>query len=342
MKPKNVRTEVPLAPYTTLHIGGPAEYFLDVQTEEELVVAIRWAKNKMLPMTIIGGGSNVLVSDSGIRGLVLHMEIGGVTYEDCGGDQVQVTVGSGVVLDELVRDTVEHSLWGLENLSAIPGNVGGMPVQNTGAYGVEAKDIIESVRAYDSETESTHVFDNGACAFTYRGSRFKRSGRDRYIVLSVTLNLKRGGARAVRRGELASHWDHAYVPTPREMREAIISIRAQKLPDWHVLYTAGSFFKNPIVPETVFSGLRDTYPEILGFPQRDGGVKLSLGWILDHILTMKGYRVGNVGLYEKQALVLINYGGATAHEVDVFADAIAETVLQKVGVAIEREVKSIG
>lgn len=335
MRPTYIEEDISLAPYTTMGVGGHAEYFARVTEVTALVSVVTWAQREGMPVTIIGGGSNVVVDDSGVRGLVVHMQIDGVTYAEYG-DRVLVTVGAGKVLDTLIAELVEKGIWGLENLSAIPGTVGAVPIQNVGAYGVEAKDCVHEVEVYDMLHDCVRVFNAGACQFGYRHSLFKTDEGKRYVVLRVTFLLTYTEAPRITYKDLANTFQDA-TPTLREIRDAVVTIRAGKFPDWHILGTAGSFFKNPIIPKVQFDALIQKYPAMVGYPEDADTIKVSLGWILDHVLQYKGYRVGNVGLYEKQALVLVQYGGATSSEVYVFAESVRDAVERETGIEVEYE-----
>ncbi|MBX2866365.1 UDP-N-acetylmuramate dehydrogenase [Candidatus Kaiserbacteria bacterium] len=331
----NIQTQVSLAPYTTFGIGGNAEFFVEVRSVEELKEAVLWAKEKGISVTVLGGGSNVLVSDRGVTGLVICNKIEGITYED-----EMVHVGAGVVFDDLVLETVEKGLWGLENLSAIPGTVGAAPIQNIGAYGVEVSSVIESVHTSHLTDGSERVFSNKACAFGYRDSFFKTEEGRNYIVTGVTFHLKKEGDPHIEYKDLQNYFIDT--PTQRQVRDAVIEIRSKKFPDWHKKGTGGSFFKNPIISKEQYEVLEKKYPELPGFPVGDR-VKVPLGWILDKVLHIKGVtnERGTVGTYEGQALVIVNHGGATAEEVDAFAQKIAEDVFGITDIRIEREVRSI-
>lgn len=335
--PSFIQKNVPLAPYTTLGVGGTASLFASVRTHDEVRELMLWAESESLPVLCIGGGSNILVPDGGIDGLVMHVAIDREEYRDTG-DTVLVTVGAGVIFDMFVLHTVEHGLWGLENLSAIPGTVGGVPIQNVGAYGVEARDVIESVTVFDRETNTIKILTNAECAFAYRDSLFKHEGNGRYVVTAVTFVLSKTAQPQIRYKDLQIRFGEEKHPSIREIREAICEIRSHKFPDWHDLGTAGSFFKNPIVASEMHARIKALYPELPTYPESDGRFKIALGWILDRVLALKGYREGNIGLYSEQALVLVNHGGATAEEILVFSERIIQKVFDATGLHIEREV----
>ena len=325
-----------LAPHTTFGIGGNAAFFVSVHTVEGLQEAIRWAKGKSVNIKVLGGGSNVLVPDEGYDGLVIHNCIGGILYDGDG-----VHVGAGVMFDDLVADTVAKGLWGLENLSAIPGTVGAAPIQNIGAYGTEVSSYITEIHAYHIDTDTEKVFSNEACMFGYRDSFFKTEEGKEYVVVGATFKLRADGGPNITYKDL-QHYFEGTVPTQREVRDGVIEIRSNKFPDWKEKGTAGSFFKNPVISKELFATLQETYSNMPGFDTEDGQVKIPLGWILDKVLHLKGVTndTGTVGSYEKQALVLVNHGGATADDVNTFAKKIIQDVFGITGIRIEREVQN--
>jgi UDP-N-acetylmuramate dehydrogenase len=285
---------------------------------------------------VLGGGSNVLVPDTGVRGLVVHPLFSDVTYEEVGAS-VHVTAGAGVVLDGLIEELVSRELWGMENLSGIPGTVGGVPIQNVGAYGVEGKDVIVSVAGYDPTNDTVVTLSNEACMFAYRDSYFKHEGRH-LIITSVTFVLSRVATPKLSYKDLVERFGAQASPTLSDIRHAVIAIRSSKFPDWRTTGTAGSFFKNPIISEAHYDTLRAEYPELPGFKTADGHVKVSLGWILDRVCGLRGYTEGAVGLYHAQALVLVCTHGTPAEEIIAFADAIIARVYAATNISVEREV----
>lgn len=348
-----IEKDIPLAPYTTLKVGGRAAFFAVAKSEEDLKEALAYASAESLPFFILGGGSNLLVSDAGFSGLVIKMEMDGSSFEKKGGD-VFVTAWAGESWDELVAQTVEWNLWGLENLSAIPGSVGAAPVQNIGAYGVEAMSVIHEVRAIDAETGQVKTFSNADCGFTYRESIFKRPESKRFVITSVTFKLSSKPKPILLYNDLKERFV-SVTPSQnlqKEIREAVIAIRASKFPDYSVVGTAGSFWKNPIVPRAAFEELSKRYPGMPSFPahatagtrdvgQDDTEVKIPLAWILDKVCNLNGYSKGPVSLFQKQPLVLVAQTGATASQVETFAAHIKALVKEKTGIEIEREVGSL-
>jgi UDP-N-acetylmuramate dehydrogenase len=336
----DIKENVRLAPLTTLGVGGPAQYFAVATTKDELAVLAGGAKERGQSVTILGGGSNVLINDDGLKGLVIKIEIKGITHAVTNNDanKVLVTAGAGEMWDDLVAYTVESGLWGLENLSAIPGTVGATPIQNVGAYGVEVGSLIESVEVYSLKTGNFSLLNNSDCRFGYRDSFLKSAaGRD-LVVVFVNYLLSKEANPQLKYQDLAVRFKDASNPTQTEIRAAVTEIRGRKFPDWHQLGTAGSFFKNPIITSSAYEELLTQYPELPGFPEPGGKMKVSLGWILDKVCGFKGARVGNVGAYDHQALVLVNYGGATAAEIKSFASEVSSKVFSKTNIVIEPEV----
>jgi len=332
-----IKKDVPLAPYTTLGVGGSAEHFSEVHSVEELREVVLWTKGQSLPLTILAGGSNVLINDRGIPGLVIRPCFTDVTYT-AEASEVFVTAGAGILLDDLVALLVEKKLWGLENLSSIPGTVGAVPIQNVGAYGVEAQDIVHSVSVYNTETDTVAEMTADACLFNYRDSIFKHTGGKKYIIIGVTFRVSEVPSPRLSYRDLALFFEGRTEVSINDVRDAIIHIRSKKFPDWRSVGTAGSFFKNPIISEEIFVKLKALYPDLPGYSMENNTVKISLGWILDHICNMKGYSQGRVGLYSEQALVLVCQKGISATEIENFAKHIIDCVYEKIQITIEREV----
>lgn len=335
--PKNIKQNIPLAQHTTLGVGGAAEYFAEVSSIEELQECIAWAKTSAVSVTVLGGGSNVLVSDDGLAGLVLRPQFNEVVYREVNSD-VLVTADAGVVLDVLISDLVDKKLWGLENLSAIPGTVGAVPIQNVGAYGVEAKDIVHEVTVYDMDTEKVSTIQNAQCVFGYRDSYFKHNEGRKLIIISVTFCVSKISSPRIEYKDLQELFKDEKFPGLIDIRDAVIHIRSKKFPNWNVIGTAGSFFKNPILEKELYETLLQTYPAMPGYETTNQKIKIPLGWVLDHICNVRGYSEGNVGLFEHQALVLVCTKNATAIEIENFSQKIIERVHALTGIVVEREV----
>jgi UDP-N-acetylmuramate dehydrogenase len=336
-RPSVVQKNIPLHSRTTLGVGGVARYFAEVDSSALLQEVIRWAKQENIRWYILGGGSNILVPDAGVSGVVIRPNFQGRIITKKEGDtQVVVTYGAGMNFDDCVADTVNEGWWGIENLSHIPGTVGATPIQNVGAYGVEVADVIHTVTAFDTIEEREVVIPAEDCHFGYRTSRFKVADSGRYVVTAVTFRLSKTPAPILSYKDIATLATTS--PTQSDIRQKIISVRAQKFPDWNVVGTAGSFFKNPIIPSTEATLLRQKYSDIPMYEATTNTTKVSLGYILDKVCNLRGYQKGKIRLYEQQALVLVADKDATADEINIFADDIAMRVKQKTKIIIEREV----
>ncbi len=326
---------------TTFKTGGNARYFCIVTNEDELIEAIGFSKKNKIPFFILGGGSNILVADKGFDGLVIKIEIKGIKYEE-NGNSVKAIVGAGENWDNLVADTIERGYYGLENLSLIPGTVGASPVQNIGAYGSEVKDTIESVYVLDVKKDEYKTFSNSECDFSYRDSIFKKE-KGRYVVIYVTFNLNKDGKLNLTYKDVQEYFNKRQNSNPslRQVRNAIVDIRTNKLPNLQEYGTAGSFFKNVIVSQAKARELVSKYPDIIVHQVNDKKVKIPLAWILDNICGFKGKRKGNVGVYKNQALVLVNYGNAISNEVIELAQEMVDCVYEKTGIEIFPEVEYV-
>ncbi len=331
-----IQEQIPLAPLTTMHVGGNARFFVRVGNEDELSRAIFFAREKELPIFVLGGGSNTLVLETGFSGLVIKMEFKGIAYDDN-----RVAVGAGEMWDEFVQSVVAHNLWGVENLSLIPGTVGGAAVQNIGAYGVEAYNTIFSVTAFDVNTMQSKTFLCNECASGYRESVFKKNKN--LIVTSVVFNLAYNGVPQINYEDVKKYFEEKAITQPAllEIREAVVAIRTKKMPA-PPIGTAGSFFKNPVVDTAQYEVLKNRFPEMKAYLQGDNHgdnkVKLSAAWLLDHVGGWRGVRRGDAGVHEKQALILVNYGSATANEMMSLASEMKNDIKEKTGVLIEEEV----
>jgi len=328
---------------TTMRVGGKARFFVSVTSEEELVEAINFVKEKELAFFVLGGGSNIVVSDGGFSGLVIKNDIRGKVSLELN-DSFLITASSGENWDALVEETTQLGLWGIENLSLIPGSVGAAPVQNIGAYGTELASVVESVRAYDSEKGIFKNFTKEECRFSYRNSLFKQNRR--YIIVSVTIRLSKTAGPVLEyegvQREIEKRGLNRLELTPIDMRSAIISIRTSKLPDWRSIPTAGSFFKNPEITESHFRSLQNKFSELPGFLLENNNVKVPLAWIIENICHMKGSSVNGARVYEKHALVIVNDGRAEAQDIRDLSENIKRAVYEKTGITVEEEVQFIG
>lgn len=331
-----IKEHIPLAPLTTMRVGGSARFFARIKSLADLRSAVAFARSQNLPIFVLGGGSNILVPSKGFSGLVLKIEFKGISYEE-GDSSTHVIVGAGEVWDDVVRDTVSRGLWGIENLSLIPGTIGGAVVQNIGAYGVEARDTVLWIEAFDVQTMKIKKFSRDECAFGYRESIFKKNNN--LIVVRAAFNLVHNGAPHIEYQDVKTFFTERKINTPSlsNIREAIVSIRTSKMPSSR-LGTAGSFFKNPVVSAEEFARLKTAYPEIKAYLQGDGMVKLSAAWLLDKVGGFRGYREGDAGAYEHQALVIVNYGTATTENIISLAREMKNIIKEKTNVTLEEEV----
>ena len=327
----------------TFGLESQADRFLAVQTEDEL--STHKAIIQETSTLILGGGSN-LILPAKLKRLVLFNQIKGVEIKQRTHDTVLVEVGGGMNWHEFVLWSLAQGYGGIENLALIPGTVGAAPVQNIGAYGVELKDVFVSLRAFDLQTGKFQTFMLEDCDFGYRHSLFKRADmKGRFLITKVQLELSTTNHTLnTSYGAISTLLEQAKVeaPTPADIARAVIEIRRSKLPDWRQLGNAGSFFKNPIIPTNQFEELRQRMPEVKipAYPAGEGQKKLAAGWLIDQC-GWKGKRDGAVGCYEKQALVLVNHGGATSEDVLAFSHKITADVVHKFGIQLEREVNAV-
>lgn len=350
---------VPLSARTTLELGGDAEHFVAVEDVEQLQQALAWARARGLPVTILGGGSNAVVSDAGIDGLVIAMALRGVEYVTRG-DRVQVTAMAGEPWDSLVAATVERDLAGLECLSGIPGLAGATPIQNVGAYGQEVSQTLVSVRVLGRENLQVRDLSPDACAFRYRDSAFKRRP-DRYVVLSVTFELTLGGAPTLAYAELSRALEAAGCgeggceASLSDVRDAVLALRARKSmllsPRDDNRRSAGSFFTNPIVSKAdaervkqlaVEAGVVERAEQVPAYPMDDGRVKLAAGFLVEHAGFSKGLRRGAFGISSNHALCLVHHGGGDTAGLVALAREVRDGVRARFGVELSPEPVFLG
>ena len=336
-----IREKVPLAAYTTLRVGGPARWFAEVSSEEELFEALRWADARGADVFLLGGGSNVLISDVGFNGLVVHMNVRGLQVDDS-----EFTVAAGEGWDEFVGQTVTRGFGGIECLSGIPGTCGAAPIQNIGAYGQEVAETIVAVRCYDRRERSVVTLSNAECGFAYRRSIFNSTELGRYIVLAVTFALTGEVAPAVRYADLQRYFAENPNPTLQQVRDGVIAVRASKgmviREEDADSRSAGSFFKNPIITTMKYEGMKSKLAGCAVFPAGDGKVKLSAAWLIEHAGFARGTTEGNVGISSKHTLALVNRGGATAEELLAFARRVQDAVEERFEVRLNPEPVMVG
>jgi UDP-N-acetylmuramate dehydrogenase len=324
-----------LARYTTFHIGGNAEFFAEVGTIVELREATRFAKKNKLKIFILGGGSNILLPDEGMQGLVIKMNIRGIIFND-----TRVHIGAGEAWDKIVAQTVKKGLGGIENLSLIPGTVGGAVYQNIGAYGVELKDVLASVQVFDKSSQKIKTLANKDCFFKYRDSIFQHPEGRNYIITGATLKLSREYTPNIKYPDLIKYFG-SKKPSVQEMRQAVVRIRKSKLdyPTTNV-GTVGSFFKNPVIKANEFKSLASRFPDIIGRDFGDNQIKLFAGQLTEKA-GWKGKKLKNVGVSKKHAMVLVSYKGAKSKDIINLAKLIQKSVKDKFNINLEPEVKII-
>lgn len=354
-RPASLRENVPLAPMTTIGIGGPARWFLEAESIDALREGLAWGSREKVPLFVLGGGSNVLIADEGFDGLVIRNAIRGIEPQT-GGDGVVVRVGAGEEWDPFVAAAVGNGWSGIETLSGIPGSVGATPIQNVGAYGQEVAETIVAVEALELGSGIVRRFTNEDCGFEYRHSVFKGEARGEYIVLAVHFRLGKGGPAPLRYPELQRAVEERFgaTPTLAQVRETVIAIRRRKGmvldpadPDTR---SDGSFFMNPILTLAEYEqflalataggdGPADAIPT---FPAGEGRVKLSAAWLIERAGFSKGHGDGSVGLSSKHTLAIVNRGGGTAAQVLRLVGSIQGAVANRFGVAIRPEPNFIG
>ncbi len=346
-----IREHIPLAPFTTFRVGGPARYFCEAASEDVVREALRYARQNSLPLFVLGGGSNLVVSDAGWPGLVLKINIPGIT-QSAAGEQVIFRAGAGVDWDNFVAATVAENCAGVECLSGIPGTVGGTPIQNVGAYGQEVSQTIQSVRTIEVTSGGGREFSNAECGFGYRSSIFNGAERGKYIVTEVSFALKAGGAPKIAYADLKRYFDRTPSPTLAQTREAVRAIRRSKamliVPGDADCRSAGSFFKNPIVSAQQFLAIQRTAEsrslKAPNYPSSDGHdtVKLAAAWLVEHSGFPKGYADGPVGISSRHTLAIVNRGDATAEDILRFQEKIQAAVKNTWGIELHPEPVMVG
>jgi UDP-N-acetylmuramate dehydrogenase len=338
-----IAERVPLGPLTTLGVGGAARWFVEAADEAAVRAAHAWARERRVPLRVLGGGSNLVVADAGVDALVVRIALRGLSHRERDG-AVELTAAAGEPWDGVVASSVERGWAGLECLSGIPGLVGATPIQNVGAYGQEVSDTVVAVRALDTTTGEIAALGAADCGFAYRDSMFKREAPGRFVVLAVTYRLLPGGAPTLTYADVARHLAGRSAPTLADTRAAVLAIRRAKSmtldqPDDVNRRSCGSFFLNPIVEavqaEAVTARAGD--PTMPRWPQPDGRVKLSAAWLIEHAGFTRGEREGAVGLSTRHTLAIVAHDGARAADVLAFARRLKDGVEQRFGVRLSPE-----
>ncbi len=346
-----IREHVALAPFTTLGVGGPARYFTEARSEAEVAEAVEFARSRQAPLFVLGGGSNLVVADTGFAGLVLKVALSALSCSTPPGTDALFIAGAGVNWDTLVAQTVDANCAGLECLSGIPGTVGGTPVQNVGAYGQEVAETIREVKVLDLQTLEVRTLSNAECGFTYRASIFNTTERDHYIILQVSFGLQQGAKPCVRYADLQQFFaDRTSAPTLAEVRAAVREIRHRKamliVPGDEDAHSAGSFFKNPIVSQGRFEELSARVEsrglQMPSYPSDDGFRKLPAAWLVEHAGFPKGYNKGAAGISRRHALAIVNRGGATTADILALKNEIQAGVFHAFGIELYPEPVLVG
>jgi UDP-N-acetylmuramate dehydrogenase len=350
----NFQPNYSLSKLTTFRIGGEALWFVEIASKEELLEALDFAKSKSLPVLTIGGGSNLLVSDQGFAGLVIKITIKGIEVASENNQEVLLKVGSGEVWDHVVEFAVKNGYWGIENLSNIPGLTGGIPVQNVGAYGQEASQVVRHMEVVDLKTGEFKILINHDCDFSYRSSKFNTEWKGKYAILSVSFQLSKHPKPNLSYNDVHKYFESRPEPTQRQIRAAIIEIRKNKFPDLSEFGTAGSFFKNVLLTRAQYDAtlrlLQQNFGEeaadklvvvITKFLQLNDNVKIPAAFLID-ICGLKGRKVGNARLWDRQPLVIINEGNAKASDVIELFQQVKLEVKEKTGLDLVQEPEFVG
>lgn len=330
----------PLKDYSTMKLGGTADYVLEITSRQELQTALEWADDQKLPAMMIGVGSNIVWKDTGYPGLLLVNKIAGYEALERDPGDFYVTVGSGENWDKVVERTVDAGLSGIEALSLIPGTAGATPVQNVGAYGQEISDVLVSMEVYDREARTFMILSKYECEFGYRTSRFKKKDHGRFFIVTVTFHLAHANPEPPFYQALDRYFKETGISTvtPRVVRDAVIKIRQSKLPDPTIIANNGSFFANPVVDEGTFVQLQSEHPGIVHWPVEGGGVKLSAAWLIEQA-GYKDYHDEETGMatWANQPLVLVNEHAQTTADLIKFRDKLVLAVGQKFGIGLMQE-----
>ncbi len=334
----NLVRNASLKSYNTFGVSASAASLSSIQSQEEALETAEWLRKEKQNVLILGGGSNVLLTRDVDAHVVLN-RIMGIEQVSADDHSVVLRVGAGVVWHDFVEHCISAQLGGVENLALIPGMVGASPMQNIGAYGVEIESVFVSLEAVHLPTGELHTFQRDECGFGYRESIFKNSVKGQYLITHVSYRLAKRPSFNVTYGAIQDELERMGVSelSLRSVADAVISIRRSKLPDPAKLGNAGSFFKNPVVPVSFYEGLSTSRPDVAAYPAGEGYVKLAAGWLIEQA-GWKGYRSNGCGVHDRQALVLVNHGGASGSEIFDLSTRILEDVKQKFGVALEREV----
>lgn len=333
-----VHTNIPLKNFTTMRLGGPTRFMVEVRSPQEAKSVYDNASSKNLPIFILGGGSNVIAKDEGYAGIMIRIRIPGFNIINDDINTTTIKIGAGESWDSVVKRVVDMHLSGIEAMSMIPGTAGAAPVQNVGAYGQEIADTLVSLEAYDTQTKNFVVLDNEACSFAYRDSMFRGDQKGRYIITSITIKLSKNNPQPPFYDALQAYFDthNTKLFTQEIVRNAVIAIRTEKLPNPKITPNTGSFFKNAIVENWQLTELKKTYPDMKVFDMGDGTSKIPTGWLIEQT-GLKGQLLHGMRVHEKNALVLINESATGYADLAAARDEIIGAVRDKFRIQIEQE-----
>lgn len=336
-----IQTNVSLKPYNTFGIDATAKFFVEVSSIEQLQDILQNAEYQGIERLILGGGSNLLLTKD-FDGIVIKIAIKGIEKFEEDEQNIWLKVGAGEVWHDLVMYCVNHDYAGVENLSLIPGTVGAAPMQNIGAYGVEIKEVFESLEAIEIKTGKSRIFAKDECQFGYRESIFKHAIKGEYVIVTVSFKLSKTPVYHVEYGAIKDTLAEKGVDqlSIKAISDAVISIRQSKLPNPAEIGNAGSFFKNPEIPKTQFDLLKEQFPTIPSYPVSEQTVKVPAGWLIEQA-GWKGQRFGNIGVHAKQALVLVNFGDGKGNEIKELSQKIQDSIKEKFGIQLQAEVNFI-
>ena len=333
----NIQENYSLKNYNTFGISAKAKYFASFSSEAELTALLKNNICKTEPLFILGGGSNILLTQD-FEGIVLANNIKGIDIVSEDEHSTKIAVGAGEIWHDFILWSINQNLSGIENLALIPGLVGASPMQNIGAYGTEVKEVITKVSYIEKETGLKKEITNSECNFGYRNSIFKEELKGKIVITKVVYQLSKTPLNNIKYGAITEELNRLKEePSPASIAQAVINIRSSKLPDPKVLGNSGSFFKNPIIETSQFKELKKEFPEMVGYTISESKTKIAAGWLIDNA-GLKGYRKADAGVHKNQALVLVNYGNASGTEIINLAKEVQQKVKEKYGISIEPEV----
>lgn len=334
----DIHTNIPLKNFTTMRLGGNARFMTEVRSVEDIVTVCNNATAQQVPIFVLGGGSNIIVRDEGFNGIIMRNRISGFEVVSDTASDTTIKIGAGENWDDVVRRTVDLNLSGIEAMSAIPGTAGAAPVQNVGAYGQEIADTLLSLEAYDTQQQAVVTLQAADCGFSYRHSIFRGEAAGRYIITSITLKLYKAAPQPPFYAAIQTYFDtHAItLYTPQIIRDTVIAIRKDKLPDPAITPNTGSFFKNAIVEDWQFNELKTTYPDMPSYEMPDGNYKIPTGWLIEQT-GLKGQTLHGMRVHDKNALVLINESAQSYSDLAQARDEIIGRVRDTFHILIEQE-----